>query len=60
MQDEDVVEVSAADLHSLAEFLQTFSGQLRVSNELNTIQFSLPKGTANLEEVGFVSIKELY
>jgi ABC-2 type transport system ATP-binding protein len=51
MQDEDVVEVSAADLQLLTEFLRSMSNQLRVSTELNTIQFSMPKGTANLEEI---------
>jgi ABC-2 type transport system ATP-binding protein len=51
MQDEDVVEVSAADVQLLTEFLRSMSNQLRVSTELNTIQFSMPKGTANLEEI---------
>ena len=51
MQDEDVVEVSAADLNALADILQSFSNGLRINNNSNTIQFSLPKGSAKLEEV---------
>jgi ABC-2 type transport system ATP-binding protein len=51
LQDEDVVEVSATDLNKLADILKPFSSHLRINNESNTIQFSLPKGTAKLEEI---------
>ena len=51
MQDEDVVEVSAADLNLLAEILHPFSKNLHVNNNSNTIQFTLPKGSAKLEDI---------
>ena len=51
MQDEDVVEVSAANLNLLAEILRPFSKNLHVNNNSNTIQFTLPKGTAKLEDI---------
>jgi ABC-2 type transport system ATP-binding protein len=51
MQDEDVVEVGAADLNALAAALQPFSSRVAINNASNTVQFSLPKGTAKLEEV---------
>ena len=51
MQDEDVVEVSAADLNSLADMLKALGNHLQINKDLNTIQFSLPKGTANLEQL---------
>jgi ABC-2 type transport system ATP-binding protein len=51
MQDEDVVEVSAADLNTLAAILQLFNKNVSINNISNTAQFTLPKGTANLEEI---------
>ena len=51
LQDEDVVEVSAADLNTLAAVLQQFSSNVAVNNVSNTVQFPLPKGTAKLDEV---------
>jgi ABC-2 type transport system ATP-binding protein len=51
MQDEDVVEVSASDLNMLATILQQFSNHVSINKVSNTAQFSLPKGTANLEEI---------
>ncbi len=51
MQDEDVVEVSAADLNTLSNILQQFSSAVSINNVSNTVQFSLPQGTANLEEI---------
>lgn len=51
LQDEDVVEVSAADLHSLATILQQYSSHVSINNVSNTVQFLLPKGTAKLEEI---------
>ena len=50
LQDEDIVEVSAADLNVLANVLRQFSSNISI-NVSNTIQFSLPKGTARLDEI---------
>jgi ABC-2 type transport system ATP-binding protein len=49
MQDEDVVEMSAADLNSLVTVLQAFSRKVSINNVSNTVEFSLAKGTADLE-----------
>jgi ABC-2 type transport system ATP-binding protein len=51
LQDEDVVEVSAADLIALANALQQFSSNISMNNVSNTVQLSLPKGTAKLDEI---------
>ena len=51
LQDEDIVEVSAADLDSLAAILKSISNHLRINNDSKTIQLSLPKGTARLEDI---------
>lgn len=51
LMDEDVVEVSAADTTTLAEILLHFSSNVSYNNQSNTVQFTLPKGTARLEEI---------
>jgi ABC-2 type transport system ATP-binding protein len=51
MQDEDVVEASAADLARLATILQQFNPHVTTDSVSNTVQFTLPKGTARLDEV---------
>jgi len=51
LQDEDVVEVSAADLNTLAMALQQFSSNVTIQNSSNTVQFTLPKNTAKLDEI---------
>jgi ABC-2 type transport system ATP-binding protein len=51
MQDEDVVELGAADLNILASVVQQFSTQVTIDNVSGTVQFSLPQGTAQLEEI---------
>jgi len=51
LQDEDVVEVSAADLNTLAMALQQFSSHVTIQNSSNTVQFTLPKNTAKLDEI---------
>jgi len=51
LQDEDVVEVSAADLNALANVLQQFSNSIGINNVSNTVHFTLPKGTARLDEI---------
>jgi ABC-2 type transport system ATP-binding protein len=51
LQDEDVVEVSAADLNALANVLQHFSQNVSINNVSNTVHFTLPKATAKLDEI---------
>jgi ABC-2 type transport system ATP-binding protein len=51
MMDEDVVEVSAANLAALQEVLKQFSDNVTLNTKNNTVQFSLSKGTAKLEEI---------
>lgn len=51
MQDEDVVELGAADLQALAAALDRFSQHIKINKASNTVQFALPKGTAKLEDI---------
>lgn len=51
LMDEDIVEVSAADLNALATALQQFCKNVTMNHTSNTVQFSLPKGTAKLDEI---------
>lgn len=51
LQDEDVVELSAADLDVLADLLHQFTTSVNVNRISNTIQLLLPKGTAKLDEI---------
>jgi len=51
MMDEDVVELSAANLPALAAALQAFRGQVSVDESARTVQLILPKGTAKLEDI---------
>lgn len=51
LMDEDVVEVSASDLNALANILQQFSNNVTINKASTTVQFSLPQGTAKLDEV---------
>jgi ABC-2 type transport system ATP-binding protein len=51
LMDEDVVELSAADLTALATVLASLSNNVSINDKLNTVQFSLPKGSAKLDEI---------
>jgi ABC-2 type transport system ATP-binding protein len=51
MGDEDVVELGADNLDTLATVLRSFSNEITIDNAAQTIQFSLPKGTAKLDEI---------
>jgi ABC-2 type transport system ATP-binding protein len=51
LQDEDVVEVSAADLTVLANALGQFGSKVSTNNVSRTVQLVLPKGTARLDEI---------
>lgn len=48
---EDIVEVSAADLSQLENVLQEFSGKTNLKRDGNIIQLFFPVGTADMEEV---------
>lgn len=49
LMDEDVVEVSAADLKALEAVLKEFGNHVHIVD--NTVHLTLPKGTAKLEDV---------
>ena len=51
LMDEDVVEISAADLRALADAAGTLSNQVSINEQLQTVQITLPKGTARLDEI---------
>ena len=51
MQDEDVVEVSAADVNMLATVLREFSEHVSINSATGTVLINLPKGSAKLEDV---------
>lgn len=51
LQDEDVVEVSAADLESLAAVLKQFSEHVNIHPENNTVHVLMSKGSARLEDI---------
>jgi ABC-2 type transport system ATP-binding protein len=51
LQDEDVVEVSAADLNLLSNALGQFGSKVSINNVSKTVQLVLPKGTARLDEI---------
>jgi ABC-2 type transport system ATP-binding protein len=49
LMDEDIVEMSAADLPALAAALNSWGHSVTVDEKTNTVQVILPKGTASLE-----------
>ncbi len=51
LSDEDVVELSAANLAGLATALQHFGTGIVVNEKQNTVQITLAKSSANLEEI---------
>lgn len=51
MMDEDVVEVSAADVNALTAILQQLGKNVTVNIKQNTVHLILPKGTAKLDEI---------
>jgi len=50
LMDEDIVEMSAADLTALAAALSSHGHQVNVDQKTNMVQVILPKGTASLEQ----------
>ena len=51
LMDEDVVELGASDLTVLEAALKEFGKAISVDQEAGTLQFSLAKGTARLEDI---------
>lgn len=51
MMDEDVVELSAADINVLANLLRTTGKEVVIDEKANTVQIVFPKGTAKLDEL---------
>ena len=51
MMDEDVVELSAADIHALLTVLQTMGKEVLVDEKANTVQIIFPKGTAKMADI---------
>lgn len=58
MQDEDVVEIGAADLEGLARFARQWSTQIELQPAAGSLQFALPKGTARLEDINQACFNE--
>lgn len=57
LQDADIVEAGAVDLQALAALLQTMGNNPVIDNAANTLQFSLAKGTARLDEINSYCFK---
>ncbi|HRE38782.1 MAG TPA: ABC transporter ATP-binding protein [Chitinophagaceae bacterium] len=51
LMDEDVVEVSAANLPQLADLMRKLSDTVLLDEKAGTVQLMLPKGTANMENI---------
>ena len=49
--DDDLVEISAADIGSLETVMNNYSTDVKISRDGNTLQLIFPKGTARLEEI---------
>ncbi|MBC7874469.1 MAG: ATP-binding cassette domain-containing protein [Ferruginibacter sp.] len=51
MMDEDLVELSAADLHALSAVVKQLGKEMLIDEKAGTIQIVFPKGTAKMEEI---------
>jgi ABC-2 type transport system ATP-binding protein len=51
MMDEDIVELSAADVNALSAILKHFGKEVVFDDKTNTVQIIFPKGKANMEEI---------
>ena len=51
MMDEDIVELSAADMNTLSTVLKHFGKEVIFDAATNTVQIVFPKGTARMEEI---------
>jgi len=57
LMDEDVVELSAADLNALATILKQLNPNVTVDSKLNTAQIIFRKGDARLDEINSFCFK---
>lgn len=57
LMDDDVVELSAADLNGLAAMLQQLGKNVIIDEKTRTVQLTLPKGTAKLDEINSFCFK---
>jgi ABC-2 type transport system ATP-binding protein len=51
MMDEDIVELSAADIQALSTIIKHFGKEVVVDEKANTVQIIFPKGMAKMEEI---------
>lgn len=51
MMDEDIVELSAANIQSLLKVLNDMGKEVLVDEKANTVQIIFPKGTAKMDEL---------
>lgn len=51
MMDEDIVELSAANIHALSDILAHFGKEILLDEKMGTVQIIFPKGTAKMEEI---------
>ena len=51
MMDEDVVELSAADIKALLTVLKNMGKEVLLDEKANTVQIIFPKGTAKMDEI---------
>lgn len=51
LMDDDVVEISTANIQALATIAKQLSNKILVDEKTNTVQVILPKGTARLDEI---------
>jgi ABC-2 type transport system ATP-binding protein len=51
LSDEDTVEISAADITALAAVMKDYGNNVKVFQDGNFLQISMPKGSARLEDI---------
>lgn len=51
LMDEDVVELSATDINSLANLLKHFNQKITIDEKAKTVQVIFPKGMAKMDEI---------
>ena len=51
IMDEDIVELSSADIHALATIIKQLGKELIIDEKANTVQIIFPKGAAKMEEI---------
>lgn len=57
LMDDDVVELSAPDLNTLANILLQIGKNVKIDDATKTIHLTLPKGTAKLDEINSFCFK---